>query len=56
MTSTSIVGLQPREAVVSGSIRFDGRDLVAMSSAQLTEVRGRDIGFIFRILPRRSIP
>ena len=48
MTSTSIVGLQPREAVVSGSIRFDGRDLVAMSSAQLTEVRGRDIGFIFQ--------
>lgn len=48
MTATSIVGLQPPEAIVAGSIRFNGRELVGLSSTELAEVRGRDIGFIFQ--------
>jgi peptide/nickel transport system ATP-binding protein len=48
MTATSIVGLQPAEAIVSGSIRFNGRELIGLTSTELAEVRGRDIGFIFQ--------
>ena len=51
MTATSIVGLQPADAIVSGSIRFNGRELVGLSSTELAEVRGRDIGFIFQHTP-----
>jgi peptide/nickel transport system ATP-binding protein len=48
MTAMSIVGLLPDEAVVSGSIRFNGRELVGLSDGQLAEVRGRDIGVVFQ--------
>ena len=48
MTAMSIVGLMPDEAVVSGSIRFNGRELVGLSDTQLAEVRGRDIGVVFQ--------
>lgn len=48
MTAMSIVGLQPNTAVVSGSVRFNDRELVGLSDRQLAEVRGRDIGVIFQ--------
>jgi oligopeptide/dipeptide ABC transporter ATP-binding protein len=34
--------------VTGGSIRFRGEDLVRMTDAQLTRIRGRDISFIFQ--------
>jgi len=48
MTATSLVGLQPNEAVVEGSIRFAGRELVGLSHRRLAEIRGREVGVIFQ--------
>lgn len=48
MTAMSIVGLHPRDARVTGSIRFHGRELVGLSDNQLAEVRGREIGVVFQ--------
>ena len=48
MTATSIVGLQPPEAVVTGSVRYDGQDLSSLDSTELAAVRGSSIGFIFQ--------
>ncbi len=38
----------PPGKVVGGSIRFDGKDLLALTDLQMREVRGRDIGMIFQ--------
>ena len=38
----------PPGKVVGGSIRFDGKDLLALSDAEMRDVRGRDIGMIFQ--------
>ncbi|MBM3521397.1 MAG: ABC transporter ATP-binding protein [Alphaproteobacteria bacterium] len=46
ITAMSIAGLQPREAVISGSIRFDDRELVGMRESELARMRGAEIGFI----------
>lgn len=48
MTAMSIVGLLPRDAVVTGSIRFNGKELVGLTDRQMTEYRGRDIGVVFQ--------
>ena len=34
--------------VTGGSIHFDGRDLTALSDAEMVQVRGREIGMIFQ--------
>ena len=47
VTTQSIVGLA-RGARISGQARFEGRDLLAMSNAQLREIRGRGIAMIFQ--------
>ena len=38
----------PPGRIVSGSIMFDGKDLLALSEAEMRDVRGRDIGMIFQ--------
>ena len=38
----------PPGRVVSGSIRFNGRDLLALSEEEIRKVRGREIGMIFQ--------
>jgi peptide/nickel transport system ATP-binding protein len=48
MTAMSIIGLQPGEAVVTGSIRFNGRELVGLTDRELSAVRGPEIGVIFQ--------
>lgn len=48
MTAMSIVGLLPDEAVVWGSIRFQGRELVGLSDRGMADVRGREIGVVFQ--------
>ena len=54
MTAKAIAGLLPDEAEVSGSVRFDGRDLLTMNDRELSKVRGRRIGFVFQD-PARSL-
>ena len=54
MTATAIAGLLPDEAKVSGSVRFAGRELLTLDDRQLSEIRGRKIGFVFQD-PARSL-
>jgi len=49
VTSLSIMGLvQSPGRVVSGSIRFEGRELTTMSQKSLEDVRGKQISMIFQ--------
>ena len=49
VTALSIMGLvQNPGRVVSGSVRFDGRDLTTLSETELEDVRGMSIGMIFQ--------
>ena len=49
MTGLSIMGLlPPGGAIVSGSIKLDGRELVGLSDVELRTIRGNDIAMIFQ--------
>jgi peptide/nickel transport system ATP-binding protein len=48
ITAMSLLGLLPENALVTGSIRFDGQELVGRSDAQLQQLRGDRIGMIFQ--------
>ena len=49
VTSLSVMRLiPPPGAIVGGSIRFDGRDILAMSGPEIRAVRGNEIGMIFQ--------
>ncbi len=48
ITAMSLMGLLPENALVTGSIRFDGDELVGKKDAQLCGVRGDRIGMIFQ--------
>lgn len=48
MTAMSIIGLLPREAVVTGSIEFQGIEMVNRSERDLSKFRGSEIGTIFQ--------
>ncbi len=44
----AVLGLLPRTAVASGSVRFRDRELLGLSERQLAEVRGRRIGMVMQ--------
>ncbi|GGO93147.1 ABC transporter ATP-binding protein [Wenjunlia tyrosinilytica] len=46
--SMAIMGLLPRSARVTGSIRFRGRELLSLADSELREIRGRRIAVIFQ--------
>jgi oligopeptide/dipeptide ABC transporter ATP-binding protein len=48
MTALSVLGLVPAPGVVSGDIGFDGRRLMTLTEAELTNIRGREIGMVFQ--------
>jgi oligopeptide/dipeptide ABC transporter ATP-binding protein len=48
VTSMAILGLLPKSAQVSGSVRFRGRELVGRTEKELEEVRGAQIAMIFQ--------
>ncbi|SES31650.1 ABC transporter ATP-binding protein [Salisediminibacterium halotolerans] len=50
ITSLSIMRLipQPPGKIVSGSVKLEGRDLLALSDKEMTNVRGDDIAMIFQ--------
>ena len=41
ITAMSLMGLLPESAQVTGSIRFDGQELVGRTDAQMCQMRGR---------------
>ncbi|WP_117208764.1 ABC transporter ATP-binding protein [Allorhizocola rhizosphaerae] len=48
VTSLAILGLLPRTARVSGSVRFEGSELLGRSDNELSSYRGRHIAMIFQ--------
>ena len=50
VTAMSILQLiaMPPGRIVAGRIMFEGRDLVPLTSSELDEIRGNEIGFIFQ--------
>jgi peptide/nickel transport system ATP-binding protein len=50
VTALSIMRLLPAKLgrIVSGAIRFDGRDLLALSEAEMRDIRGNRIAMIFQ--------
>jgi peptide/nickel transport system ATP-binding protein len=49
VSSLTVMGLsRSRNARISGSIRFDGRELLEASDAEMREIRGDDIAMIFQ--------
>ena len=48
VTALSILGLLPKTATVSGSINFDGTELLGASKSHMRKVRGRQISFVFQ--------
>jgi peptide/nickel transport system ATP-binding protein len=48
MTGMTVCGLQPKTAVVGGSITFGGTELVGMPQKQLNRFRGAEIAMVFQ--------
>ena len=48
VSSLAIMGLLPKSAKVSGSIRFRGKELVGLSEEELRPIRGAGIAMIFQ--------
>ena len=48
LTALSTVRLLPDSATVTGTVRFEGQDLATADAAQLRQIRGNDISFIFQ--------
>ncbi|CAM5240070.1 ABC transporter ATP-binding protein OS=Streptomyces tendae OX=1932 GN=GUR47_15285 PE=3 SV=1 [Streptomyces tendae] len=48
VTGMTLVGLGPDRATVTGSVRFDGRELVGLHDKEWGQVRGRDIAVVFQ--------
>jgi oligopeptide/dipeptide ABC transporter ATP-binding protein len=48
VTSLAVMGLLPRSAKVSGSVRLHGRELLGQSDAAMSKVRGKEIAMIFQ--------
>jgi oligopeptide/dipeptide ABC transporter ATP-binding protein len=48
MASMATLGLLPRTAKVSGSIRFRGRELVGLGEDEFRQIRGNEIAMVFQ--------
>ncbi|MET7463788.1 ABC transporter ATP-binding protein [Nonomuraea sp. NPDC005501] len=48
VTSLAVMGLLPQNAVVSGSVKLHGQELLGMGEGELTRVRGKAISMIFQ--------
>ncbi|MGF2948422.1 ATP-binding cassette domain-containing protein [Microbacterium alcoholitolerans] len=48
LTAMAVLGLLPQSATVSGSIRWNGTELVGMPDRELAGLRGDEIGMVFQ--------
>jgi peptide/nickel transport system ATP-binding protein len=48
VTALSILGLLPKTATVTGSVRFEGAELLGAPGSLLRKIRGRQISFVFQ--------
>ena len=44
----AVIGLLPEYAEVSGSVRLGGRELLGLSDAEMSQIRGKRIGTVFQ--------
>lgn len=48
LTMLAVLGLLPEGAEVTGSVRWEGRELLGLDERSLAAVRGREIGIVFQ--------
>lgn len=48
LTSLALLGLLPDGATVSGSVRWEGREILGMPERRLAGIRGDEIGMVFQ--------
>src|SRR6187402_927235 len=48
ITVMALMGLLPENAEVTGSIRFDGQEIIGLDDEALCRIRGNRIGMIFQ--------
>ena len=48
LSALSVIGLVPEQADVTGSIRFDGRELIGLSDRKASKLRGERIAMVFQ--------
>jgi peptide/nickel transport system ATP-binding protein len=48
MTAMALMGLQPETATLSGSIRFEGQELIGLNDQSLRRLRGNRIAMVFQ--------
>ena len=48
ITVMALMGLLPENAELTGSIRFDGQELIGLGDEALCQIRGNRIGMIFQ--------
>ncbi|MGB4778907.1 dipeptide ABC transporter ATP-binding protein [Microbacterium sp.] len=48
VTSLAIMGLHPKSARITGSIQYEGRELLGLSDMQMSRIRGKDLSMIFQ--------
>ena len=48
LTSLAVIGLLPETADVSGSVKFNGKELTNLSDRELSSIRGKHIGMVFQ--------
>jgi peptide/nickel transport system ATP-binding protein len=48
VTSTAVMGLLPGNALVSGSVRFDGTELLGLGDKEMSQLRGRRMSMVFQ--------
>jgi peptide/nickel transport system ATP-binding protein len=48
LTALALIGLTPESATVSGSVRFNGSELIGRSERDIKELRGEQIAMVFQ--------
>jgi len=48
ITSLAIMGLLPETATATGSIRFDGKELLSLNDREMSAYRGNRMGMVFQ--------
>ncbi len=48
VTSLAIMGLHPKSARITGSVKLHGNELLGLSDAELSKIRGEDLAMIFQ--------
>lgn len=48
MTALTVMGIQPEDALVSGQIHFQGRELLSLSEEERNGIRGNGMGMVFQ--------